>query len=563
MGDVSQLQSIVNDVSIALLGAIRPQLRAVEVRFDENEKTIFFLAYFDGEISGDDESKISSSFNYASKYILRSLGTPYIVQKQIFRWDTPKKLPQDGLYVYVRDETPFFEKNDMTWASNFDDEINEMTQLRFVSIYALLGRARQNLRHFYTTINERKYILYFWFYFDGEISAADREIATRISNDVIAFFRSKHDRRYQGELHIDRYDFPQEIPNIGASPIYMRDESILGQEEQEVDVTENEDQKLWHNLESGKELAFSWRTPFTSDEFYYIARLALLDRIKSSWRAIQFAIDHLHRTIHLRFYVDGEISKEDQDLTNSISQDFSLCQYNIEKEIQKSEASLPLPHSECYLYRRYESPSHIFNSDTLLQRMKTDIDRSWNSPDTHIKSRLRDVQIAVNDIEKKFNIVFFFADSFCEEDIKKAHGVIGRVSEYLPDYTGENYIARYDFPESIPGIGASIYPKRDQKQEFRDIFLQNASRALIGKIPASLRAIEVLVDIVKKIFYFWFYFDGEISSDSRLLLHDITRFTSTWPDFACTTEVVALDRSEQIPSIGMPLFSRYESKFTS
>ncbi|HXF29792.1 MAG TPA: hypothetical protein VN457_08070, partial [Chlamydiales bacterium] len=88
-------------------------------------------------------------------------------------------------------------------------------------------------------------------------------------------------------------------------------------------------------------------------------------------------------------------------------------------------------------------------------------------------------------------------------------------------------------------------------------FCHTVQEALIGKIKPHLRAVKVDVDELKKVFYFWFYYDDEVSSEDRALMESVVQCAHKWPDFSCMKEIEQLPRWQKTPNIGRFLYDRY------
>ncbi len=89
---------VFRSIQIALLGEIGPALRSVNVAY--TDKVIHFIAYFDGEISEEDEE----AMEYVETEILALFSDEHEITHESIRLDYPAKLPQVGACVYRRRE---------------------------------------------------------------------------------------------------------------------------------------------------------------------------------------------------------------------------------------------------------------------------------------------------------------------------------------------------------------------------------------------------------------------------------------------------------------------------
>lgn len=60
--------------------------------------------------------------------------------------------------------------------------------------------------------------IHLYFYYDGEVSDEDRDSAECVATEVIASYPE-----YELDVHINRCDFPQQIPDIGERAFRRRE----------------------------------------------------------------------------------------------------------------------------------------------------------------------------------------------------------------------------------------------------------------------------------------------------------------------------------------------------
>jgi len=87
----------------ALAGIIAPELRAVIVNLDQQNKKTTFCFYYDGEIT-DELYDLASC---ASTEAIAAFPPDYSSEEKITRLDFPNEIPeQNGKFAYLRKESP-------------------------------------------------------------------------------------------------------------------------------------------------------------------------------------------------------------------------------------------------------------------------------------------------------------------------------------------------------------------------------------------------------------------------------------------------------------------------
>jgi len=97
--------------------------------------------------------------------------------------------------------------------------INELEVYLKLSLQrALLGNVTSNIRGVVALLDDNQ--IYLTFYYDGEISESDEEIASEIETEVIADF----DDKYTIDTQVKRFDSPQRIKLDKGFLVYLRKE---------------------------------------------------------------------------------------------------------------------------------------------------------------------------------------------------------------------------------------------------------------------------------------------------------------------------------------------------
>jgi hypothetical protein len=205
------------DLQRALLWAIVPSTRAVTVKINEPNKTLDFCFFYDEEVT-DELFDLASA---APAEITIPLG--YLLNEKIEYLDTSNPIPIHGELAYLRYEprfTPIIKK--MNWKHLAQDSVTAKAALLLDMQEALLGKVTPSLRevNVYPDMDKKK--LQLAFYFDGEISKFDFDLAISIvkeGNWSFPGFDICHE--------IIRLDYPNKIPWDGKMrAAYARCEEI-------------------------------------------------------------------------------------------------------------------------------------------------------------------------------------------------------------------------------------------------------------------------------------------------------------------------------------------------
>jgi len=206
------------DLQCGLLRAIVPSLRAVTVKINENNETINFCFFYDEEITDE-------LFDLASISTLE-VGMPegYLQNEQIEYLDASNPIPIHGELAYLRYEPnfhPVIKKLDRGHLVH--DRISGEAVLLLDMQEALLGKVPPSLREVDVYPDMDKKILQLAFYFDGNITQFDSDLATSVvkgGNWSFPGFEISHE--------IIRLDYPNTVPWDGKRRVaYARCEEFL------------------------------------------------------------------------------------------------------------------------------------------------------------------------------------------------------------------------------------------------------------------------------------------------------------------------------------------------
>ena len=356
---LSLLQDFILGTQIHLLGLVRPQLRAVKVNIVGNKAVLWF--YYDGEISQNDEKAADVVLPLFRKFTRACMFR----SKYVRRWDYPRKIPEGGYYVYLRDES-IFKNTELESKVPFSkvyfngDCCSPFCDFRLLSAYALLGKVRPNLRAVKGEINEMENRIYLWFYFNGEMSAEDTKIATMVGETIVSIFGTN----YSFESCSDRLDYPHEIPSIGGY-IYKRDESIFGVEDIPTRATLIDVRRFEAGFPFNPpiEMSTCLLPPQAPSNRLARAWEFLLGEIRSNWRAIQLSGDDIQGKFYLRLYIDGEIKARDRSIFDALTVYMSHPAYKLDAHIERLDSPAKISSIGYYLFLREELPLHSSESE--------------------------------------------------------------------------------------------------------------------------------------------------------------------------------------------------------
>jgi len=552
---------------IALHGHVLPGLRAVKVDIGASN-TAYFWFYWDSRAGSVPGTHI------CVKDICRDIGHEGLIEAKIVGLDLLSPIPQEGYYVYHRAEnTPVKNELSVIDISN----LSEVERLHFLLLNALLGNVTASLRAVKTDINEAKKIVYFWWYFDKSASTDTKESIYRACNNVTAAIGEE----YAANITIDRLDNANNVPTIGQYVYRRRESHVLRSQKIDKDATRVES---WRHLSCPSLNLYNYTaTPFNNR--LATARVALLGLIRPNCRAIQMSLDESTQQLYFWFYMDGDISGEDQTMVEQFFQKFqrlskSMNLSSIEYQLQQIHVPDSLPQQGAYVFLRDESQSgsrkisqaqeSVFDHFATLVQEELVVPVSAASSATFSANpNLRGIKISVNPRTKKYHLWIYFYQEI-EEDMLAAKALAQKIRNKICSRSVlEAYYLSDTSEVGIANVGSFVFLPDKEKEErgtsSLPLFDQLAyvmSQALVGRVPPHLRAVKVAVDEGKKIFYIWFYFDGNISERDRKTAYDAIGCTQWLPDFFCNEEIERLDYPQEIPHIGTYVYLRHESKKT-
>lgn len=563
MHTLLNLQQLLLHTAKILCGKTREQLRAVKVDIDEETRTLHFWYYYDGEISEDDQMLLNIVTQVVTKSIRLDFPQPYKVAEAIVRLDYPHPIPDEGYYVYLRDETYFKDGSlpspSIQNSNYFNKELSDALNLQLLSIFALLGRVQPNLRNFSIDIDEFNSTCYFSFSFDGEISEKDNLIAQAIVHDVMSHFYQD----YTSAVEIERIDSPENISS-NRTAIYSKDETF----DLEDEIAAEERESRWFCLESQEEILHNEQL-FSSHGLLKLIRNSLVFMIGQNFRSIQVSINQLKRHAKVWLHYDGLPSGLETSMVTAINDAAIHSEYTIEFHLEQLDTPLPIPHLGQFLFMQNESPNKLpstYDSEKVhLDKLKAFISSQasllWREEPIKRNPYLRAIKFDVCDYDKTFIVLFAFNLAYTVADENKAQRLAEEIkSKFFPKYTHNTFLARYDYEEAIPVIGNTAYScpgENTSNLSTKDAFSEAVTAALVGKIFPELRAVKIDLNERKKQVYFWFYYANEISEEEQIQAYAVANL-SLPPDYAQNIELRQLDEERPIPSIGWFIYCRYE-----
>ncbi|MBS0637878.1 MAG: hypothetical protein JSS12_10230 [Verrucomicrobia bacterium] len=537
-----ELKSLFQVTASALLGAIREQLRAAKVDIDEQER-IYLHFYWDGEISQSDEETIQHVINEIKKNATFNFPGPYNFLITFNRLDFPQEIPNEGYFVYLRDESIFnssrWIKPTVTPTPYRSFALEKIDELRILMIYALLGRVRPNLRYIWIALDEWKKLAYFSFYFDGKISNYDNAVAFGIVETAQQLFWPG---MFKAKISINRLDFPAQLPWMGH-PIYLKDESIESELEQE-------NSKEWTNLKTGDTFALE----SSKAKVLSCIRATLAGEVRKNCRAIQLALNQVKQKANVWFHFSGEIYDSSLMVAERLKEKVQELGYIVNIEIERLDLPAAIPHLGEYLFLRKEEGVDAQTTECIdykkIKKLCSD-----EVATKKLSTSLRAIFVDVDIVEKVFYI-FFACREIPNADINnKIQALANTITEGFAGFSHEIYYSPFSSQEKIFAIGTIVYQSSDEsvcdELDARSAFFLSITKALTGEIKPNLRAVKAELDTHKKIAYYWFYFDyaSDISESSQIA----KLATPEGYEQKVTTDIYL------ISSIGHYIYKRYEN----
>jgi hypothetical protein len=544
--NLSIVQKILQEMSYILYGYIQEQLRAVTFDINDLTKTITINFYLDSECSERQQQRLNTAFEIVKKFLCGDF-TPYTINPCILRLDYPAQIPK-GYFVYLRYE-PRFCTASIEYQIYWSDKLSEDELLKLLLMHSLLGKVRPNLRSVVSSVNAMKDLVTFYFYFNGEISDKDQQLANQIVNDAMAHFHSA----YTAKIEIERIDYPKLMPELRQA-VYKRDEDILKNEIAKACAAMP---KNWVNIQT-----FETRVLYPNNslhDFLTRIRLHLYGEIHSNWRSVQVAINHVIRKITLWFHYDGKNSKAISNVVELIEQDALQWDVVIVIRTERLDEPSPIPHYGRFLFMR------DVLSKTIAKCSVTDYKkiREFITNNMSIPSTLRAVVLDAHDLERDFFILFVYKEIASQQDVSDAQELMQKLkTEFFSNYSCEGYFAHYHHFEPIPLIGQDVYlyPGGEDVKEIgmQRAFLEAVQEGLAGKVPQQLLSVKAALDHFKKIAYYWFFYEAghtQTAEDENNALAVVE--LSIPSGYESCIEGYFSDDAYDEPTIGWCVYKRY------
>ena len=434
----------------------------------------------------------------------------------------------------------------------------------------LLDSVRPQLRAVKVDIDEDEHVLFFWFYFDGEISYGEEGEINFTVELVSDSMINKLGSLYTAKKYILRWDYPKKIPESGYYA-YLRDETIFPNHPSSLEPSSFE---FYYNSEF-----------FILENLPLLSQYALLGNVRPNLRAVKTGASLNCGMIYLWFYFDGVISDEDRKIAEIIGNKVISSlgpEFHLELNIDRLDAPEPIPSIGDYAYERGESPFRD-------ERTDEDDDVSfWHDCTAHknekydnstlseakwfydicqfllirIGLNYRAISFALDPFRRKIYLWFYLDGEIHKEDIDEIKSHCSELCSKRDNYVIEDHIARLDFPSKIPLIGryiflrdelplteqllssispyhlvtiqehifASLLGQKFQKSEFikwlhaevSHLWQQAASntsqsdnQSLELSLGASLRAVKIYANEVEKELNLLFFFHKVLDEDSE------------------------------------------------
>lgn len=210
----------------ALVGNVVPSLRAITLDFSEQEKMFYLYFFLDQEIDEELEELLDTICRETSD----GLTDPYPCNRDYAIYlPYPQPIPIRGRLIYLRNE-PVLPKFKQQKPSKIWSQFLPINTLSLDMQDALLGKVTPNLRCVSLNLKESEKTIKVTFFYDGEISPEQFEMASAAIKEGTSFFSGLF-FGYQIDQEIVRADYPKYIglrrPLRENHIVYMRKEPEL------------------------------------------------------------------------------------------------------------------------------------------------------------------------------------------------------------------------------------------------------------------------------------------------------------------------------------------------
>jgi len=300
---------------------------------------------------------------------------------------------------------------------------------------------------------------------------------------------------------------------------------------------------------------------------------ALVGAIPPHLRAVQYNVDFAEQRVDCFFYYEGEASEDDIDAASSVMTEASgdfIESFGFIEHVESIDVSQPIPERGYWLFLRHEK----LHSKTikLLKIEADDISKSsvviWllEALLGKITPGLRAVKCDIDECKKVVYFWFYVDGVASEVELQLFEQAINETMQHFPvSYTKSGYITTWLNHKPIPDVGEYVYlrdestlgEKEVSPPDFDRLLIQ-LSRALLGRVRPSLRAIKIDADDCSQTVSLWLYIDGKITKHDRETAETIEMWLSQWTDYSLEMRMTQLDYPQKIPHVGTYAYLRHE-----
>lgn len=452
----------------ALLGNVRPNLRALKCDVDQIKHIVYFWFYFDGPIS-DEDKKITE---HIAQTVTLFFGLQYRFELHIDRLDAPQDFPHAGRLVYAKCEYHLLDiekeklNEDKVIKSWYDFTANRSENYRNRALFEnkfniimheiFLVSIFQNYRAIKWAIDPLKRKIYLWIYLDREIQETDllilKSLFRKISTDYYV-----REGNYILEEHIEQLEAPSKIPNIG-NYIFLRNEHLTEEDTSPDWLGDHKKTEFIHWLEA--EVKYLWQHANIHSNttcYTYIQNLSA----GLNLRAVKMYVNEVDKEVKFLLFfqqtpADDDIEKIEellQKIQNQISQKYTPRVYT---------ACYPFPEKiptigECIFLREGEVVPDKNNEADVFSLLLLAINKILIGK---IRDNLQIIKADVNELKKTLYFWFYFLDTSSEIDYNLMTDIIDQCSRLWPDYSYKQEIIEYKNNSNLDFMGKYIYVRR-------------------------------------------------------------------------------------------------------